>query len=170
MTMQEFRDNSSAVGLCRDADIPLIDGMRFFSARRAQLDRRVCRARISVSAMRRLLWSDLLPDHYWKMIYIDGDTQIVCDIIPLDRLNIPQGKMLAAPVYISIARRCAYQLRSFGDRIASAFSSLRGNANRIELQRVLKDRNLDETLFGPSNAAPSALMPFRGSGIMAHSG
>lgn len=99
---EEFRHRAEAIEFCNSAGIIMLDGAQFLADRFAQVDRRNFEARISIAAMGRLLLSDLLPEHYRQVIYIDGDTQIVGDLAPLENLEVPRGKVVAAMDYMSI--------------------------------------------------------------------
>ncbi|CAH0342912.1 glycosyltransferase [Rhizobium sp. CECT 9324] len=100
-----FRNKSNAEEFCRDAKIVLVDGAQFLAEKFAKIDQRDFSGRVSVAAMGRLLLSDVLPSHYQQVIYIDGDTQIIGKISPLEQIHVPAGKILAALDYISIVQR-----------------------------------------------------------------
>lgn len=97
-----FAHKPEAEAFCRAAGIILLDGSQILAEKFAKVDRRDFKARITIAAMGRLLLSDLLPTHYRQVIYIDGDTQIVGDLTPLENVEVPKGKILAAMDYMSI--------------------------------------------------------------------
>ena len=102
VTTEAFHNKSGCERFCQTSNILLLDGSQFLAEKFAQVDRREFGGRVSIAAMGRLLLSDLLPDHYRQVIYIDGDTQIVGDLTPLEEFTVPKGKVLAAPDYVSI--------------------------------------------------------------------
>ncbi len=99
---EAFRHHAQAIAFCNSANILVIDGAKVLADRFALVDRSDFKARISIAAMGRLLLSDLLPRHYSQVIYIDGDTQILGDLAPLENLEVPKGKVVAALDYMSI--------------------------------------------------------------------
>jgi lipopolysaccharide biosynthesis glycosyltransferase len=52
---------------------------------------------LSRAALGRLVIPDFLDSRYRHVIYIDGDTQIVGDVRPLVTLDVPEGRIAAAP-------------------------------------------------------------------------
>ena len=99
---ERFRHRDEAEEFCKSCGIILRDGSQFLAGRFEKIDRQEFGARISIAAMGRLLLSDLLPEHYRQVIYIDGDTQIVGDLAALEEVEVPKGKVLAALDYMSI--------------------------------------------------------------------
>ncbi|MCJ8518605.1 lipopolysaccharide biosynthesis glycosyltransferase [Pseudorhizobium tarimense] len=100
---EDFKHRAEAAGFCKSTGIILRDGAQILADRFAQVDRKDFKARISIAAMGRLLLWDLLPPHYRQLIYMDGDTQIVGDLTPLENVEVPKGRLLAAMDYMSIA-------------------------------------------------------------------
>ncbi len=70
----------------------------------ASMDQSKFMHRISMSAMARLIITDLLPENYESIIYIDGDTQVVGSLHPLEQYAVPRGKFLAARDFTSIKK------------------------------------------------------------------
>ena len=101
---EQFKHHDVALHFCTLAGLIAIDGSQVLSERFAQVDRSDFQARITIAAMGRLLLSDLLPPHYRQVIYIDGDTQIIGDLAPLENLIVPSGKVVAAMDYTSIVK------------------------------------------------------------------
>ncbi|EKF58640.1 glycosyltransferase [Agrobacterium albertimagni AOL15] len=99
---ERFRHHYEALDFCNSAGLKPVDGSQLLAERFAKVDRTDFKARITIAAMGRLLLSDLLPQHYRQVIYIDGDTQIVGDLGPLEDLIVPPGKVVAAMDYTSI--------------------------------------------------------------------
>jgi hypothetical protein len=52
---------------------------------------------VPASSLGRLLLPACLPRDYRNVVYVDGDTQIVGDVRPLVRLDVPEGHVAAAP-------------------------------------------------------------------------
>lgn len=102
---EAFKERRMAEDFCRENRIILLDRSQFLAEKFEQIDRREFSGRVSVSAMGRLLLSELLPEHYQQVIYIDGDTQIVDSLLPLESIVVPPGKIVAAPDYLSIVER-----------------------------------------------------------------
>lgn len=101
---EQFKHHDAALEFCTSAGLIVIDGSRLLSERFAKVDRSDFQARITIAAMGRLLLSDLLPPHYRQVIYIDGDTQIIGKLSPLEELIVPPGKVVAAMDYTSIVK------------------------------------------------------------------
>ena len=99
---ERFRHHDEALDFCNSAGLIVVDGSQLLAERFAKIDRSDFQARITIAAMGRLLLSDLLPRHYRQVIYIDGDTQIVGDLAPLEELIVQPGKLVAAMDYTSI--------------------------------------------------------------------
>ena len=99
---EQFKHHDLALDFCKSAGLIAIEGGKLLSDRFARVDRNDFQARITIAAMGRLLLSELLPPHYRQVIYIDGDTQIIGDLSPLEKLIVPPGKVVAAMDYTSI--------------------------------------------------------------------
>lgn len=73
------------------------------------------------SALARLVTGPLIAEHYQFITYLDGDIQVVGDIAPLVRAEIPEGFFLAAPDH---AELCSQELGSYARHFRSYLSRL----------------------------------------------
>lgn len=102
---EPFKNGENARKFCADRRIKLIDASDLLSDHFKRLDVGSFSRRISVSAMGRLLLSEVLSQDYDQVIYIDGDTQINGSLDYLEELTVEPGKIAAALDYLSIIER-----------------------------------------------------------------
>lgn len=103
---------ANAERFCLDHGIVLIDASSQLSKKFERLDAASFSHRVSVSAMGRLLLSEVLPHQYNQVIYIDGDTQISGSLKFLEDLKVDPGKLAAALDYVSIMERLSGSAQS----------------------------------------------------------
>jgi lipopolysaccharide biosynthesis glycosyltransferase len=102
---ENFKYIADAQTFCDSHGIRLIDASVLLSKKFAGLNAQSFSHRVSISAMGRLLLSDVLPAQYQQVIYIDGDTQIASSLNALEDLHAAPGKLLAALDYVSVLER-----------------------------------------------------------------
>ncbi|MGF9567608.1 glycosyltransferase [Neorhizobium sp. JUb45] len=100
-----FKNAENARKFCADHRIRLIDASALLSEHFKRLNAGSFSHRITVSAMGRLLLSEVLASDYDQVIYIDGDTQINGSLDYLEELTIEPGKLAAALDYLSLVER-----------------------------------------------------------------
>jgi lipopolysaccharide biosynthesis glycosyltransferase len=88
--------------LLLEANVQFIDAVGPLQEALGKLDNSHFQARISVSTMAKLVLGEVLPPQYQQIIYFDGDTQIVGDLMQLENATVPKGQFFAARDYTSI--------------------------------------------------------------------
>jgi lipopolysaccharide biosynthesis glycosyltransferase len=101
--MSEHLDNFAELkGLLAMSGVELIDATAALKDSLGKLDGSHFQGRISVSTMAKLVLCQVLPAEYTQIIYLDGDTQIVSNLVELENAVAPEGKFFAARDYTSI--------------------------------------------------------------------
>ena len=59
---------------------------------------------VNLTAIARLLTPRLIPPRYQHIVYLDGDVQVVGDLLPLVAYDVPEGRLLAANDRLSFSR------------------------------------------------------------------
>ncbi len=99
---ESIQNKKFAQQFCDVHGIVLIDASCFLRGKFEQLDPDAFSHRVTVSAMGCLLLSDVLPQHYHYVIYIDGDTQISGNLSYLENLEVRPFELYAALDYLSL--------------------------------------------------------------------
>lgn len=102
---ENIKNMGAARKFCGQHGIKLINATELIARKFAKLDKASFAGRVSMSAMGRLLLSEILPRQYETIIYIDGDTQISGSLAELEDMRVAPGKILAALDYVSILDR-----------------------------------------------------------------
>ncbi len=99
---EKVEDFPDLKALLEEEGVKLIDSSEALTNSLAKLDDTYFQKAISKTAMGRLLLPQILPEQYQQIIYLDGDTQVWGPLQTLEAYDVPKGKFLAAPDYLSI--------------------------------------------------------------------
>lgn len=101
---ENFKNIEIVNSFCDRNEIVIINASDRINLLFRQIDPSHFSHRISVAAMGRLLLSEVIPEDYTEIIYIDGDTQITGPLTILEEAPVPAGKFFAALDYVALEK------------------------------------------------------------------